>query len=491
MRTMLAGLVLGFALTGCTTTARVPVTPSAGSAQHSPSPSGQGRAMALVAAPAVAPSSPESEPGARSEAAGPWLGAAGASDFLLPGTRETQLGVWIDVPAARRKVRAPAAVALVVDTSGSMGGAKIEHARAAAKAFVDKLPDGDILSLASFADTAEELVAPTALSAATRPGVMRAIATLEPTGSTNLFDGLRLAERRAVTAPATHGVRRVVLISDGQANVGPSSPDVLGAIAQRGADHGVQVTSLGVGADYDERTLNALAVASSGRLYHLTEPREMSSIMERELALLQSTAATEAFVEIVPAPGVELLGADGARTSFVDGALRVPLGSMFGGQHREMLVRVRVTAPDEGTHALASVRLHFRDPANGNLDRVQEVVARYDVTSDPSAVASHQNEKTQTIAAVLEAGRVTVNAAQQVNKGDFEAAERQLAAAEARLRDQAVHAQSAKEKSRAIAAATSVATARQTAQRAAAAPAPMRRMDALKMNSAGMVQMGY
>jgi Ca-activated chloride channel family protein len=410
---------------------------------------------------------------------------------VLPGTQATQLGVWVDVPAALRRVHAPSAVALVIDTSGSMAGAKIQHARAAARAFVDKLSDGDLVSIASFADEAIENVPPTVLSAATRPTVLHAISMLQPTGGTNMFDGLKLAEGRAVTAPPKFSVRRVVLISDGQANVGPSSPEVLGALAQRGADRGAQVTALGVGTDYDERTLNALAVASSGRMYHMTESRELASILEREVALLEATAATDTFVEIVPAPGVQLLGVDGVRATSSNGALTVPLGTMFGGQHREMLVRVQITAPADGTHALASVRLHFRDPTEGNLERVQEVVARYQVTSDPAAIAQHQNARTQTIAAVMEAGKAAVDAAQQVNTGDFAGADQKLAAAEAKLRDTAARAQSAPEKKKAMAAAQTVAQARTQARAAAAKPAAARRSDALEMNSSGMKAMGY
>lgn len=494
MRDVATGLLMGLMLTGCAAGAASspgaasPEGPSAAQQPKAPDAADGGKVVA-VAGPEIAPGAGEPEPG--SSRSSQWIGAAGASDFVLPGQQDTMLGVWVDVPGGQRKVRAPAAVALVVDTSGSMAGAKIEHAHQAARAFVNHLSDGDIVSVASFADEAVERLPPTVLGAGTRPDVLRAIDALTPTGGTNMFDGLRMGEGRVLTAPSTHAVRRVVLISDGQANVGPSSPDVLGALAQRGADRGVQVTSLGVGADYDENTLNALAVASSGRLYHITEAREMASIMERELELLQGTAATDAFVEIVPAPGVQLLGADGARVNWQNGSLQVPLGTMFGGQHREMLVRVRLTAPDEGSHPLASVRLHFRDPSDGNLERVQEIVARYTVTADPTAVAAHRNEKTQTIAAVLEAGKATVDAAQQLNAGDFAAAEQKLAAAEARLRDTASKAQTVKEKQRAMDAAGTIAQARQTARAAAAAPAPARRMDALEMNNAGMKAMGY
>ncbi|EYF03628.1 vWA domain-containing protein [Chondromyces apiculatus] len=496
MRTILTGLVMASLLAGCAgnPAATSSLSTAANAAAASPD---SGRKLA-VAAPSPAeilasdtPGGARGEPG-RKEHAGTWIGAAGASDFVVPGRQETQLGVWIDVPAARRRARVPSAVSLVVDVSGSMGGDKILHARTAARAFVDGLSDGDLISVVTFSDTAREIVPPVVLDSRTRASVRAAVDQLEPVGGTNMFDGLRLGEGRAVTAPSTHAVRRVVLISDGQANVGPSSPEVLGEIAQRGAERGVQVTSLGVGVDYDESTLNELAMRSSGRLYHLTQPRDMPSILQKELALLQETAATDAFVEIVPAPGVTLIGVNGARAErSSDGALRVALGSMFSGQHRELLVRVNLDAPANGAHPLASVRLHFRDAADGNLERVQEVVARYQVTPDTAVVSAHQNARTQTIAAMMDAGQATVEAAQQVNAGDFEAADQKLAVAEKKLQETASRARSKDEQQRALAAAAVMSKQRSTTRAAAAAPAPARRARALEMNGAGMQQMGY
>lgn len=427
---------------------------------------------------------------------GPWIGAAGASDFVMAGVSDTSLGVWVDVPQSLAKVHTPAAVALVVDTSGSMAGAKIENARAAARELISKLSDGDIVAIETFSDEAKERVAPTVLSPTTRPAILRAVASLEPSGGTNMFDGLRLAEGRVLGSPASHPVRRVILISDGQANVGPSSPDVLGSLASRGADSGVQVTSIGVGLDYDENTLNALAVRSSGRLYHLTDPKEMTSMLDGEVKLLQGTSATNAFVEIIPAPGVQILGADGVRADATgSGGIRVPLGTMFGGQHREMLVRIRVNATTAGEHPLASVRLHFSDPSESNLDRVQEVVARYQMTSDVVAIDEHANARTRSIAAVQEAARATIAAAQQVNTGNFAEADRELEKQEAKLRDIAAKTKDKDAQARAVAAVSHVQQARKMAKAAEAAPpaaAPAaKRASALDMNQKGMLDAGY
>lgn len=498
MHNVIRATLIACALTGCTAAnpalstqiAKDPSSSSDSDATHKSTPS---TATAKVAATA----NPESTEPTSTSPNGPWIGAAGASDFILAGNPDSFLGVWVDIPAAAKNTtKAPAAVSLVIDTSGSMSGAKMDNARIAARAFVDQLSDGDIVSIHAFDSESHERVPPTVLNTRSRALIRSVISELAPGGGTNMFDGLRFGEARAVSAPATHAVRRVVVISDGIATVGPSSPEVLGALAARGADQGVQVTALGVGTDYDENTLNALAIRSSGRLYHLSEPREMASILENEMGLLKATAVTAAFIEIIPAPGVQLLGADGVRADWTGtGSLRVPLGTMFSGQHREMLVRVRVRPEADGSHPLASVRLHFRDPSEGNLERVQEVIARYQVTSDPTAIDLHANQKTRAIIAVQEAGRLAVQAAQQVNDGRFDQAERELAAAETKLRESAKTVTSAPERQRIEAVATKMAKARVSTRAAAAAPpaaAPAaRRATALDVNASGMSAIGY
>lgn len=424
-----------------------------------------------------------------------WVGASGLSEYVLAGSSETLLGVWIDVPSSAKQAVPSSAMALVVDTSGSMRGAKIENARSAAKALIDKLSNGALVGLYSFSDGVDERMPLTALSPASRPSFLSAISTLTPSGNTNLFEGIRSGERAVFAAPATHPVRRVIVLSDGQANVGPSSPDILGALAARGQEHGIQVTAVGVGTDYDEHTLNALATRSSGRLYHMSEPGELTAILQQEMGLLKATAATDAYVDIVPAPGVQVLGVDGARTIAEGTGYRVPLGSMFAGQHREMLVRVRVNADADGSHALASVRLHFRDPSDGNIERVQETVARYQVTHDASVVALRQNARTREIVAVNEAGKLADSAAEKASKGDVDKAAQDLAKAEEKLLAQAKLAKDDAERQRIAANVSNISKARRATEAAAAAPAAAKpkaaREASLEANQASMKNAGY
>lgn len=424
-----------------------------------------------------------------------WIGASAEGQMLLSGTRETFVGVWVDVPEARPEVRPPMQLALVVDTSGSMVGEKIENARNAAAMLVRSLKDGDIVALDTFSDRARTVVPPTRLDSQSRQDILHAIRGLTVGGSTNMFDGLNVAEGQIAAAPLTHSLRRIVVISDGIANVGPSSPESLGAIAERGLRFGAQVTSLGVGNDYDERTLNALAVRSSGRLYHLTEPREMASILEGELDLLNSTLASDSFVEIVPAPGVVLMGADGIRADRHErGSLRIPLGALHAGQHREALVRVRIDDPTafEGrARSLASVRLRFRDAQDSDLERVQEIVVRTQLTGDSDAVARHVSSRTKAIFAIQESARIQMVAAQRINEGQFMDADKELARAQASLAEQARIVTAPAEKKRIAEAQTKVAAARASTQAMPAKPKAVQRSEALDMNASGMKAMGF
>lgn len=482
------GLVMAFAGAGCAKGSTV---------QGARAPAASGTLATTAASEhAIASDGVSKEPAdARRAAQTTWIGASAEGEMLPSGTRETFLGVWVDVPEVRPEVRPPMELALVVDTSGSMAGAKIENARNAASMLVRSLKDGDIVALDAFSDSARTVVPPTRLGPQSREEILRAIRGLGVSGSTNMFDGLTLAEGQVAAAPPTHSLRRIVVISDGIANVGPSSPETLGAIAARGLRFRAQVTSLGVGNDYDERTLNALAVRSSGRLYHLTEPREMASILKGELDLLDATLASDSFVEIVPAPGVQLVGADGIRADWHDGgSLRIPLGALHAGQHREALVRVRIADPAvfEGqTRSLASVRLRFRDAQDSDLERVQEIVARTQLTGDASAVASNVSSRTKAIMAIQESAKIQMAAAQRINDGQFMDADKELARAEASLAAQARVVTAPAEKKRIADAQTKVAAARASTQAMPAKPKAVQRSEALDMNASGMKAMGF
>jgi Ca-activated chloride channel family protein len=346
------------------------------------------------------------------------------------------------------------------------------------------MPDGDIVSVLSFADAARVVAQPARLDPETRPRFLSAITELSADGSTNMAAGLVLGHQQLLRAPATHPVRRMVLISDGQANIGASSPEELGAIAGEGLAYGVQVTSMGVGNDYDERTLNAIAVQTNGRLYHLPENQEMASVLRHEIDLLRGTLASQAAVVVTPGDGVQILGGDEANLSQPGpgGTLVLPIGTMFRGQRREALVRLRV-APGAraGARTLVTASLHYRDVANEG--HVQEAVARADAVADAGLVQSRANGRAHAIAAVYEANRAKIQAAQALSRGDVQAAQTRLDSAAASLQVASSVRQDAATQQRLDQEMVVTRQQQARAKAAAAAPPPVQRSEALELNA--------
>lgn len=363
-----------------------------------------------------------------------WVGGSTLEGRLVVGAAgETWVGVWVDVPQITvvPASRSPMAVSLVIDTSGSMAGDKIQNARMAASSLIESLADGDVVSIYGFSNEVTEIASPTVLSPLSRTELMRRVSLIVAGGGTNLYAGMQVGVARIAQAPATHSVRRIFLISDGRANIGPSDVGTLGDLAARGTEWGTQVTAIGVGYDYDPQTLNAMVVRSAGRLHHLGAPHQMAAILEHELVRMSQAVALNANVLIEPAPGVTIVS--GATTGAVleSGRLRFPLGAMDAGQRREILFRVRLSdTAHTGSRPLATVRFAYERPTD-RAPQTQLAELRYEVTRD--ARAAQPLPRVAAMVAEHDANEAQRRAAEAFAQGQRERAERELAMARAEL----------------------------------------------------------
>ena len=360
-----------------------------------------------------------------------WIGGSPVQTKVYVGQDgETYVGVWIDAPdaPAGQTQRMPMAVSLVIDSSGSMAGEKMANARIAAMGLLESLVDGDQVSIYGFNNGVFEIAPPTQVSGASRGQLMQRVQYLSAAGGTNLWDGLATGINRVAAAPATHTVRRIVLISDGHANIGPSDPNSLGNLAAQGTEHSIQISAIGVGLGYDENLLGRLAINSSGRLYHLEAPHQMASILDREMRLLASTVATDAFIEVIPAPGVTILGGLTPGIRLDNNRIHMPVGSVYAGQRREVLFRARVNTNAPGNQALATARLHYR--AADRRQAQQEVPLVYEVTRNQQEARRSAAPRVQAMVATHEVAQAQQQAAVALNRGDRATAERHFQFAE-------------------------------------------------------------
>jgi Ca-activated chloride channel family protein len=354
-----------------------------------------------------------------------WIGGAPLrTRLVVDGSGETWVGVWVDAPTTvTAAVRAPMAVSLVVDTSGSMAGDKIANAQLAASSLLESLADGDIVSIYGFASGVTEIAPPTVLDPTSRSWMMRRVSMLVAGGGTDIESGLRVGIARLAQAPSTHPTRRMFLISDGRATLGQTNPTMLGDLAAGATEWGAQVTAIGVGYDYDPMTLNGIVVRTAGRLHHLGQPQQMASILESEMSWLSRSVALNAAIEVRPAPGVTILS--GATTGAVvaDGALRLPLGVLVAGQRRELLFRVRLAPGITGSRPLATASLVFESPA----DRVVTTQS-YSLTMEVSrsGSASAETPRVAAMVAQYDASEAERRAAELMAQGERDRAVREL-----------------------------------------------------------------
>ncbi len=357
---------------------------------------------------------------------GTWIGGAPANTRIVIGADgQTYIGVWVDAPeVVTESRRAPMDLSLVIDTSGSMEGQKIANARMAAASLVESLRSGDIVSIYAFNNGVSEISPPTTVSEQNRGMLIQQVQTLGAMGGTNMFDGLRVGEDRLAAAPATHPIRRLVIVSDGRANIGPADPQSLGAIAAAGTESGAQVSAIGVGLDYDERTLAALAVRSAGRMYHLEHPAQMATILEQELELLSHTVATNTIIEVVPAAGVRILGVESSGASVENGRVRVNVGALHAGQRREVLLRAEIDTERLGRHSAGTARLTFDAPGRGR--QVQTAHLDYQIVADARTAAGSEAPRVASLVANQRAAEAQLAAAVALDQGRAEEAARQF-----------------------------------------------------------------
>jgi Ca-activated chloride channel family protein len=190
-----------------------------------------------------------------------------------------------------RERRTPVNVGIVVDQSGSMAGDKIAKAREAAILAVDRLNAQDIVSVVAYNDTVAVLVPATRVSDKDR--IRAGIQRLEASGSTALFAGVSKGADEVRKFLSGDRVNRVILVSDGRANVGPSSTSALAELGASLAKERISVTTIGLGLDYNEDRMTQLARASDGNSGFASTSADLVRLMKAEFGDVLAVVAQE------------------------------------------------------------------------------------------------------------------------------------------------------------------------------------------------------
>jgi len=313
--------------------------------------------------------------------------------------------------------RAPVHMAVVMDTSGSMEGAKIENARMAAHGLVDRLDDGDTLTLVTYSD-AGQIVLDGWEAGDDRSEAHEAIDAIEPDGQTCTSCGMQMAYDLLYRGDPT-ALRRVVLISDGHANRGTVDPGQLAQIAAQFRNaYGIDTSTIGLGRLHNEATLASIADAGSADYYFLASAGDLDDLLEREIADLHETAVADLLVRVQPGDGVSLGTVQHAGIRYEGYDLVIPIGQLAVGEERQYLIPLALPPGDMGR--AVRVEATFAD-VEGTLYAVQSD-ARVIRSEDAQAVEDSTNAVVLKEYGLLLAALETERAMDAVEAGDTEAA---------------------------------------------------------------------
>ncbi|MBI4621795.1 MAG: VWA domain-containing protein [Verrucomicrobia bacterium] len=316
---------------------------------------------------------------------------------VLPAetTEKAVVKIGLDcIRLPRREHRPPVNLALVIDRSGSMAGDKIAKAREAALEAVRRLAPDDIVALIVYDTSVQTLIPAQRVGDGRRLG--RAIRGIEAGGNTALYGGVtRGAAEVRRHLEGGHGVNRVILLSDGLANVGPSSPEELGRLGGSLMKEGISVTTVGLGLGFNEDLMTRLAQRSDGNTYFVENSADLPRIFAAELGDVLNVVARRVVIEIEFPIGVRPLCFVGR-----DGVIRgqraeLTLNQLYGGQEKFALVEVEVAPSQPGVEReIARASVSYEDPVT---QRSARLTARRTVqfSASRASVVSSADHKVQ------------------------------------------------------------------------------------------------
>jgi Ca-activated chloride channel homolog len=199
--------------------------------------------------------------------------------------------------------RVPLNISIVIDRSSSMQGIKMGYAKRSAKNIIDQLKSEDLVSIVVYDSNVDTIQPP--VKVVEKEKIKSKIDGIVPQASTNLWGGTEQGYQFVKRNFKPGYVNRVLLISDGLANVGLTDSTLIKIKVQKYKDdEGISISTFGVGLDYNETLMTDMAETGAGNYYFIASPDKMTAIFNNELKGLLSVATQNAELKIKLPKGI-------------------------------------------------------------------------------------------------------------------------------------------------------------------------------------------
>ncbi|MCE5199434.1 MAG: VWA domain-containing protein [Armatimonadota bacterium] len=298
--------------------------------------------------------------------------------------------------------RMPVNICLILDHSGSMEGPPMEFMKQACGYVVDLLEPNDVLSIVTFADNAEVMMP--ARRVVNKALIKEHINRLDLGNTTNLYDGIALGCSQVASIPAQGYVNRALLFTDGEPTAGNKDfSAIVGQVTEQ-KSRGITVTALGLGQEYNEELLAAIAKRSGGNYYYITRPELIPEVFRKELETLMMLVARNVRMRVQMSRWVQVRQIYGKLPTFGYRSAEVTLADLERGEAQSAIIELGLDSRPGGKYRVAKVEVTYDDSVTGRTETVSsDVVVEF--TTDAGLISSGVNPVVQREIEVAEASR--------------------------------------------------------------------------------------
>jgi Ca-activated chloride channel family protein len=318
--------------------------------------------------------------------------------------------------------RKPLNLSLVIDHSGSMAGDKLDYTRQAAQFLVQNLSTRDYLSIVIYNNKVETLIAPASVQH--KDAIIQHLDRVKSSGTTNLSGGWLEGINHVTVHRHDDYLNRVILMTDGLANRGITEFARLVAIGKQKYEAGISTTTMGLGDDFNEDLLIAIANASGGAFYFIESPEAAPSIFQEELRGLLNVVGQNLTISLELSDYVTDVSQLNAYAFTKEGkTAKFRLGDVFGDEIKTLALELALPGIESiGQQQIALLRFDYDEITDEGVEhRMLEMPVVVNIAAEGEQPALPDPLVSQSVL-LLKSAQARQEAVEKADSGEYAAA---------------------------------------------------------------------